>query len=84
MVAAPGRDPATILEGLDGFGVVALSIADLEEHGQVLVADPIEGEPDHALVVGAKSSSRMRGLSKACSWVIEPPSGEAANATQSV
>jgi len=71
-VAAAGRDPREIMRGHEEFGLVELSIEDLEAAGQVLVPRPMEDDPHHAEVIGDKRTAK-RELAKACRWVIPPP-----------
>lgn len=73
VIARSGRDPSDILRGHDGFGVVALTGAELEAAGQRLQADPLPGEPDHALVIGRKSKGQRRQLASSAEWVVRPP-----------
>lgn len=72
VIAIAGRDPMEVLEGHEGYGLVALTIEDLIEVGQVLVPDPLPEEPDHAVVVGRKTDGRMKTMAKASQWVINP------------
>ena len=73
VIAREGRDPAEILVGHDGFGLVSLTVEDLASVEQVVVHDPQDDEPDHALVVGTKTQGRRREMAKASRWVIRPP-----------
>ncbi len=73
VIARSGRDPYDILRGHDGFGVVALTVAELEAAGQELRADPLPEEPDHALVVGNKSKGQRRRMASSATWVVRPP-----------
>lgn len=73
VVARADRDPREVLVGHDGFGLVELSLEDLEGVGQQLAADPLPEEADHALVVGNKTDSRKRNMAKAARWVVPPP-----------
>lgn len=72
-VARPGRAPEEGLAGYNDFGLVSLHVKDLEALGQVVIADPQPDDPDHALVVGEKSRSCRRQMSKISTWVIRPP-----------
>lgn len=72
-VALPGRDPAELLVGHDGFALVELSIEDLEATGQTLVPAPTAEDPHHAEVIGSKTKSVKRILAKAARWVVPPP-----------
>jgi len=73
VVASAGRNPAEVMVGHEGFGLVALRIEDLAELGLDPVDDPQPDEPDHALVVGNKTQSKCRQLAKRSTWIIPPP-----------
>jgi hypothetical protein len=72
VIASSGRSPLDILEGHEGFGLVRLTVSDLEYADQRLVPDPLLEEADHALVVGEKSKARKRRMKKACIWIVDP------------
>jgi hypothetical protein len=55
-----------------GFGLVELSLEDLEAAGQRLEPSPTEDDPFHAEVIGDKKSAK-RQLAKAARWIVEPP-----------
>jgi hypothetical protein len=71
-IAPPGRDPAELLVGHDGFALVELSIEDLQAAGQTLVPAPTAEDPHHAEVIGDKAKAK-RTLAKAARWVVPPP-----------
>lgn len=74
VVARPVRVPEEVLEGHDGFGLVSLTLEDLEACGQWLVPDPYPTrlDPDHAFVCGPKKRSNLRGMATRCRWVVRP------------
>lgn len=74
VIARGGRTPEDLLKGHEGYGLVSLSLETLTENGLELELDPLEDEPDHALVVGKKTDGCRKRLSKASNWEIKPPS----------
>ncbi len=72
VIAREGRDPREVLLGHDGFGLVELTIEELEAAGQEVVRDPLPEEPDHALVMGTKTLATRRLLAKTRRWVVPP------------
>jgi hypothetical protein len=72
VIAREGRDPSEVLAGHEGFGLVELTIEELEAAGQEVIRDPRPEEPDHALVIGAKTLATKRCLAKTCRWVVRP------------
>jgi len=73
VVARNDRDPAEVLAGHEGYGLVALTVADLQDLGQQVISDPLPEEPDHAVVRGIKTKTIRREMAKRSSWVILPP-----------
>ncbi len=73
ILARSGRDPIEVLAHYDGYGLVALDIAELSELEQQVIRDPVPEEPDHALVVGKKTRPTRRQMAALCRWVIRPP-----------
>lgn len=71
-----GRDPTSLVPGIGGDLLVALSVADLTAYGLTVVEDPTEDEPAHVLVIGAKTRSVRRGLAALSQWIVAPsPAG---------
>ena len=73
VLAREGRTPASALAGHMDFGVVELDIDLLKELGLTVRPDPVEGEPDHAVVEGRKTDPVRKRMAKAARWVIRPP-----------
>ena len=73
VVVREGRDPQEVLVEHEGFALVSLSLENLAECDQRLVADPQPDEPDHAIVVGHKTDGTRRKMAKASRWVVSPP-----------
>jgi len=65
--------PECMLIGHDSYGLVAFTAGLARELGQKIIRDPIDGEPAHGLVVGAKTGSVKKKLYKGCRWIIPPP-----------
>lgn len=65
--------PERSLVGHEGYGLVALTVADLRAAGQQLIRDPIPDNPHHGVVQGEKTLARRRQMAKAARWVIRPP-----------
>jgi hypothetical protein len=74
VIARPDRDPMEILVEHDGFGLVVLRVADLNSDSckQAVLHIPTPTEPDHVSVVGPKTDSTRRAMSKVATWVIGP------------
>jgi hypothetical protein len=75
VIAREGRDPNEVLVGHEGFGLVELTIQELNAVGQEVLRDPLADEPDHALVMGTKTLATRRHLAKTCRWVVRPLPG---------
>lgn len=61
----------SILEGHEGFGVVALTVGQVRAEGMTVVRTK-DGGSGHCEVVGKKTSGARSRLAKAAVWVIEP------------
>ncbi len=61
------------MRGHEGYGLVALTVEELEAAGQTLVPMPTDDDPFHAEVVGTKSKATKRELAKTARWVVPPP-----------
>lgn len=68
-----GRNPAVILEGHEGFGLVAFLAGLARRLEQKVVLDPIPDEPAHAHVVGIKTKKTSRAFAKESNWVVVIP-----------
>lgn len=73
VIARPGREPQEVLAGHDGYGLVALRVEDLLSLQLIVAPNPLQTEPDHALVIGPKTDATRRAMSKLATWVIPPP-----------
>jgi hypothetical protein len=72
-IAEAGHTVDVVMEGHEGYALVAISVGLLRDLGQILVRSATEKEPYHALVVGAKTQGVRRRIARAARWVIEPP-----------
>lgn len=70
---ASGLPPASVLEGhpLD-FSLVALPARVVRAVEQAVCRDPLEDDPAHGLVVGEKTTARMRAMAKGSAWIVAP------------
>lgn len=60
--------PESLLEGLDGYGLVWISVKELQEFGQEVVPHlDDENDPAHIHVVGKKNTGTKRRMAKAAS-----------------
>lgn len=64
-----GREPASVLNGHEGFALAAITIGLAREHEQKVVKDPTPEEPAHGLVVGDKRKAKKK-MAKEAVWVI--------------
>ena len=63
-----GIAPETLLDGLDGYGLVWLSVRELREFGQEVVPHlDSDNHPAHIHVVGKKTTSIKRRMAKSAS-----------------
>ena len=65
-------EPAVALKGHQGFGLVALTAAQVRELGLKIVRMETPGPPGHVLVVGKKTDGVRKKLKKHCTWVKRP------------
>src|SRR5262245_50536515 len=56
-LASQCSNPESLVDGLEGVGVVRVSVRDLRALGQGFVRDPTESDPGHVLVFGNKTQS---------------------------
>ncbi|MCH8844244.1 MAG: hypothetical protein IID61_14890 [SAR324 cluster bacterium] len=66
-------DRAKVLEGHGGYGLVSFSVGFARSLGQGVTREPTSHEPDHAHVVGKKTTSIKRKLAKKSKWIVPPP-----------
>ena len=72
VVIESGREPSSVLTGLEGFALAAITAGLARECEQRITRDPTDEERAHALVFGKKTDSRRRRFAKESLWVIEP------------
>ena len=70
------QQPERTLDGHDGYGLIALTVAEIRSVGLDVKVDRIDGNPAHALIIGDKTQPRRRRLSKIAShrWIKLPAS----------
>lgn len=73
VLAEAERNPCPVLQGNDGWGLVAIEVRLIRELGWRVERDPVPDEPAHVLVHGDKTKGKMRRVAKECIWVIPPP-----------
>jgi hypothetical protein len=61
-----------VLTGHSDFSLVAFTAARARERNLGIALDPLDGEPDHALVFGNKTDAVRKFLARECSWVVYP------------
>jgi hypothetical protein len=66
-------DPAMILAGHQGYGLVAFTAGLARELGQRVVHDVEGGGRGHVVVVGNKTHGVRKRLRAGCVWVFRPP-----------
>jgi hypothetical protein len=71
--ARRGRPPEEVVEAYPDFGVVEIPTIVLRDLGLDLRPEPVDGEPDHAVIVGRKTQGARRTLAKEARWVVRPP-----------
>jgi hypothetical protein len=67
------REPAALIQGLPGFGLVAVTAAEVREEEQRVLRSPVPQEPAHGDVWGPKAPARRRRLAELARWIIAPP-----------
>jgi hypothetical protein len=72
-VLAAGRPPESVLVGNEGMGLAAIPAKLARAKGQIIVRNPLDEEPAHALVVGNKTGSARGKFSTEARWVVRPP-----------
>jgi hypothetical protein len=73
LVSEAGREAASVLSGLEGYGLAEITAGLVRRCGQSVVRDPLPEEPAHALVVGNKTRAVQRKLAREAIWVVPPP-----------
>lgn len=66
------REPASVLQGRPGYGLVALTAEQVREAEQRVVRSPTPEEPAHGDVWGTKTPSRRRHFAQLARWVVVP------------
>ena len=64
--------PERTLAGHEGFGLVALTVADIRAAGLGVVRNPVEGNPQHVLIQGPKKRAAKRTLARQAEWIKRP------------
>lgn len=64
-----GLGPDDVLRNHEGFGLVALTVGLVREHGQGVVRRPLAEDLAHAEVVGSKTRSVRRTFAKEAVWI---------------
>ena len=59
------------LRNHEDFGLVALSVALVREHGQGVVRRPLPDDPAHGEVVGSKTRSVRKAFARNAVWIKE-------------
>lgn len=74
----PTKEDAVIavLGGLQGYGVVEVTYAELHASELIIHLAPEPDDPGHVLVEGTQKKSKQRALSRVARWVINPREGE--------
>lgn len=67
-----GREPDTILEGRPGYGLVALTAAEVRAEEQRVLRSRQPDEEAHGDVWGDKAAARRRRFAQLARWIIEP------------
>jgi len=70
---ADHREPASVLGGRAGYGLVAVTAAEVRHEDQRVLRSPLAEEPAHGDVWGIKTAGRRRRLAQRARWIIEPP-----------
>ena len=61
------------LAGHETFGLAVITAKDARALKQIIVRDPLDDEPGHAVVVGTKSPGTRKKLTAAARWLVPPP-----------
>lgn len=72
-VATECQLPIVALDGLEGFGLVMITEALVEECGLKVVKKEQPGPPGHVLLVGTKTNSVKKRLATGAKWVVPCP-----------
>lgn len=72
-LAAAGKDPAAMLEGHVGYGLMSLTVRFLRhEVDQRLERSPLLENPFHGDVYGEKPAAMKKLMAKQAVWVVHP------------
>lgn len=72
IMEASGLAPTSVLEQSPGYGLVSFSAGHAREADQVIVKDPLPGDPSHAHVVGAKGKGWRKRFKRGCTVIVYP------------
>lgn len=72
LVHDTGRDETDVLLGFDGYALASLAAAGARGCGHGIARDPLPEEPAHACLLGRKTKSSKRCLSRCSAWAIIP------------
>lgn len=72
-----GHDPSVMLDEVDAaerhmWGVLEVTVSEVEAEDLAAVLDEVEGNPAHALITPPPSRHKSRRLSKGARWALEP------------
>lgn len=65
-----GLGVEAVLQGYNGFGLVALGAGFVRGHGQVIVKKPVPDDLSHGEVIGDKTRATRRAFAGHAEWVI--------------
>jgi hypothetical protein len=66
------QDLQVTLEGHDGFGVVAIYVDQLREHGLSVAFVHEPGNPNHCEIFGDRAGAILKDLAEKSRWVVHP------------
>ncbi len=72
VLASEARSVEAVLQGHEGYGLVAITAGLARACGQVVTRDPLPEEPAHALVAGAKTSAVKKRFAREARTIVEP------------
>ncbi|GAB4135358.1 MAG: hypothetical protein Tsb009_01510 [Planctomycetaceae bacterium] len=73
-VIANGRSEENVLEGHEGFGLVAINAGLARKLNQKIVRDPLPDEPAHMEICGDKTKGVKKAFARAAVWIVKPTS----------
>ena len=71
-IMVEGFDPLAQLDGLDGYGLVSISVLNIRNAGLGIVPDPLPDNPHHANLQGKKTRGVKRQLALSAEWIVMP------------